>query len=135
MHVNTHAWLKSQVLVACACHISLSSHLLPSHVSPVLAPAVPRRSLRDHSRLRPRRPHTDVSVHTILPNFPDLKGLVKRTPHEDEQSGYLTKSVANTRTASRKRSRDSLKERVGGWARKPSRSAMCVPPNAGKSTG
>ena len=47
---------------------------------------------------------TDVSVHTILPNFPDLKALVKRTPHEDEQSGYLAKSVPNTRTAGRKRS-------------------------------
>ena len=32
-----------------------SSHLHPSHVSPVLAPAVPWRSLRDLSR--PRRPH------------------------------------------------------------------------------
>ena len=65
MHVNTHAWLKSQVLVACACHISLSSHLLPSHVSPVLAPAVPWRSLRDHSRLRPRRPHWRSCPHDL----------------------------------------------------------------------
>ena len=49
------AWLKG----VCRAHvvISLSSHLLPTHVSPVLALAVPWRSLRDHSRLRPRRPH------------------------------------------------------------------------------
>ena len=48
----THAWLKG----VCSAHvvISLSSHLLPSHVSPVLAPAVLWRSLRDHSRQRPR---------------------------------------------------------------------------------
>ena len=36
---------------------------------------------------------TDAPVHTFLPNFPDLKALVKRTPHEDEQFGYLAKSV------------------------------------------
>ena len=35
---HTHAWLKG----VCSAHvvISLSSHLLPSHVSPILAPAV-----------------------------------------------------------------------------------------------
>ena len=49
----THAWLKG----VCSAHvvISLSSHLLPSHVSPIIAPAVPWRSLRDHSRPRPHR--------------------------------------------------------------------------------
>ena len=57
---------------------------------------------------------TDVSVHTILPDFPDLKALVKRTPHEDEQSGYLAKSVPNTGRATRKRTREPLKGTVGG---------------------
>ena len=47
---HTHAWLKS----VCSAHvvISLSSHLVPSHVSPVLAPCC---SLTVTSR--PRRPH------------------------------------------------------------------------------
>ena len=36
---------------------------------------------------------TDVSVHAILPNFPDLKAQVKRTPHEDEEFGYLADST------------------------------------------
>ena len=36
---------------------------------------------------------TDAPVHTILPNFPDPKARVKRTPHEDEQFGCLAKSV------------------------------------------
>ena len=57
---------------------------------------------------------TDVPVHTILPNFPDLKVLVKRTPHEDEQSGYLAKSVPNTVRATRKRTREPLNGTVGG---------------------
>ena len=39
---------------------------------------------------------TDVSVHAILPNFPDLKAQVKRTPHEDEESGYLADSARST---------------------------------------
>ena len=39
---------------------------------------------------------TDVSVHAILPNFPDLKAQVKRTPHEDEEFGYLATSALNT---------------------------------------
>ena len=53
MRVTHKCWLKG----VCSTHvvISLSSHFLPSHVSPVLAPAVPWRSLRDHSR--PRRPY------------------------------------------------------------------------------
>ena len=45
----------SRVRVCSAHVVSPLTHLLPSHVSPVLAPvfpAVPRRSLRDHSRLR-----------------------------------------------------------------------------------
>ena len=39
---------------------------------------------------------TDALVHTILPNFPDPKARGKRTLHEDEQFGYLAKSVSNT---------------------------------------
>ena len=47
----------SRMAQDCSAHvvISLSSHLLLSHVSPVLAPAVPARSLRDHFRPRPYR--------------------------------------------------------------------------------
>ena len=40
---------------------------------------------------------TDVSVHAILPNFPDFKAQVKRTPHEDEGFGYLAISTLSTR--------------------------------------
>ena len=50
---HTHAWLKD--VRSAHVVISLSSHLLPSHVSPILAPAVPWRSLREHSRPRPHR--------------------------------------------------------------------------------
>ena len=39
---------------------------------------------------------TDFDVHDFLPNFPDLKAQVKRTPHEDELFGYLAKSALNT---------------------------------------
>ena len=39
---------------------------------------------------------TDAPVHTILPNFPGPKARVKRTPHEDEQFGYLATSVLLT---------------------------------------
>ena len=39
---------------------------------------------------------TDVSVHAILPNFTDLKAKVKRTPHEDEEFGYLADSTHST---------------------------------------
>ena len=40
---------------------------------------------------------TDVSVHAILPNFPDLKkAQVKRTPHEDQEFGYLADSTHST---------------------------------------
>ena len=39
---------------------------------------------------------TDDPVHTFLPNFPDLKAQVKRTPHEDEHFSYLAKSALNT---------------------------------------
>ena len=39
---------------------------------------------------------TDALVHTFLPNFPDPKARVKRTPHEDEQFGNLAKSVLLT---------------------------------------
>ena len=39
---------------------------------------------------------TDFDVHDFLPNFPDLKAQVKRTPPEDELLGYLAKSALNT---------------------------------------
>ena len=39
---------------------------------------------------------TDALISMVLPNFPDPKARVKRIPHEDEQSGYLAKSVLLT---------------------------------------
>ena len=39
---------------------------------------------------------TDFDLHYFLPNFPDLKAQVKRTPHEDEEFGFLAKSALNT---------------------------------------
>ena len=38
----------------------------------------------------------DVSVHAILPNFPDLEAQLKCTPHEDEEFGYLADSTHST---------------------------------------
>ena len=84
----THAWFKDMKrYVACACRLSSSClHLLPSHVSPVSVCC----SGHFETNL------TDALVHTVLPNFPDPKTRVKRTLHEDEQFGYLAKSVSNT---------------------------------------
>ena len=39
---------------------------------------------------------TDFDVHDFLPNFPELKAQVKRTPHEVEEFGYLALSVPYT---------------------------------------
>ena len=54
---HMHGSSVHKMLFACACrHLSLT-HLLPSHVSPVLAPAVPWQPPRYHSWLwRPRLP-------------------------------------------------------------------------------
>ena len=85
---DTHAWLK---LFAVRMS-SLFTHLLPSRVSSVFAPAVLWRSLRDHSRLRPH-------WHLCPPDpaeLPDLNAKVKRTLHEHEQFGYLAKPVLTT---------------------------------------
>ena len=38
----------------------------------------------------------DISVHAILPNFSDLRAQVRRTPHEDEEFGYLAKFLPPT---------------------------------------
>ena len=38
----------------------------------------------------------DSDIHKFLPNFPDPKAQVKRTPPEDELFGYLAKSALNT---------------------------------------
>ena len=88
----------SRLKSVCSAHvvISLSSHLLLSHVSPVLAPLL---FLDGHFETTPDYDLddlTDVSVHAILPNFPEQKAQVKRTPHEDEEFGYLAKSALNT---------------------------------------
>ena len=39
---------------------------------------------------------SDDPIHTFLPNFPDLKALVKRTPPKDELFGYLAKFLPLT---------------------------------------
>ena len=87
---------------ACCAHmhgsrvsaVRMSSCL--SHVPPVLAPL---RFLDGHFETTPDNDLddlTDVPVHAILPNFPDLEAQVKRTPHEDEEFGFLAKSALNT---------------------------------------
>ena len=43
---------------------------------------------------------TDVSVHDFLPNFPDLKAQVKRTPPEDALFGNLAKFLPPTESTS-----------------------------------
>ena len=52
--------------------------------------------LDGHFEATPDYALTDLDVHDFLPNFPDLKTQVKRTPPEDELFGYLAKSVRNT---------------------------------------
>ena len=78
----THTWLKVVKGVLHAHVVSLLNltiSLLTFHPS----------SLHGHFETN----LTDAPVHTILPNFADLKARVKRTPHEDKQSGCLAKSV------------------------------------------
>ena len=52
--------------------------------------------LNGHFETTPDYDLTDFDVHDFLPNFPDVKAQVKRTPHEDELCGYLAKSALNT---------------------------------------
>ena len=81
----THAWLKvmKNVFVACACRLSW-----------FLSCFARLRLLFLHGHFETN--FTDAPVHTILPNFPGPKARVKRTPHEDEQFGYLATSVLLT---------------------------------------
>ena len=73
----THAWLKG----VCSAHVmSPLTHLLTSHVSPVLTYVLPCCSLTVTSR-------------------PLLEAQVKRTPH-DELFGYLAKSAPSTEVMS-----------------------------------
>ena len=81
----------AQGCLQCACRrLSLSSHLFPSHVPPVLAPLL---FLDGHFETTPDYDLTDFDVHDFLPNFANLKAEVKRTPHEDEEFGYLADST------------------------------------------
>ena len=93
----THAWLKG----VCSTHvvISLSSHLLLSHVSPVLAPLL---FLDGQLKTTPDCDLIDIDVRVFLPNFPNLKAQVKRTPHEDEEFGFLAKSAQSVTIAKRR---------------------------------
>ena len=90
MRVHINAWLKClKRSIACVSHLSISPS--PFHVSSILA--VPWRSPRDHSRLRPHwrsRPHV-LAVHTC----PESAG---HAPLHTSiaKFGYLTKSDANT---------------------------------------
>ena len=40
--------------------------------------------------------HAWLKGQGVLPNLPDLKAQVKRTPHEDEEFGYLADSAHST---------------------------------------
>ena len=53
--------------------------------------------LDGHFETTPDYDLTDFGVHDFLPNFTDIKAQVKRTPHEDEELGYLDKSALTTR--------------------------------------
>ena len=81
----THAWLKvmKKMFVACACRLSW-----------FLSCFTRLRLLFLHGHFETNS--TDAPVHTIRPNFPGPKARVKRTPHEDEQFGYLATSVLLT---------------------------------------
>ena len=85
---DTHAWL----MLFAVRMSSLLTHLLLSHVSPVFAPAV----FDGHFETTADYDLTDFDVHDFLPNFPDLKAQVKRTPPEDELFGYLAKFLPHT---------------------------------------
>ena len=69
------------------CHLTFS--LLEFHPSLLLL------FLDCHFETSPDHDLTDFDVHDFLPNFPDLKAQVKRTPHEDELFGYRAKSALN----------------------------------------
>ena len=81
----THALLKvmKKMFVACACRPSW-----------FLSCFTRLRLLFLHGHFETNL--TDAPVHTIRPNFPGPKAGVKRTPHEDEQFGYLATSVLLT---------------------------------------
>ena len=80
-----HTWMV-QGCLQCACR-----HLSLSHVSPFLFFSCFTRPcsccFESHFEITPDFHLTDV--HDFLPNFPDLKTQVKRTPLEDEEFGYL----------------------------------------------
>ena len=73
------------------CHLTFS--FLMFHPTLLLSSLL---SLDGHFETTPRYDLIDFDVHDFLPNTPDLKAQVKRTPHEDELFGYLTKSALNT---------------------------------------
>ena len=52
--------------------------------------------LNGHFETNPDYDLIDFDVHDFLPNFPDLKAQVKRTPPENELLGYLANSALNT---------------------------------------
>ena len=51
--------------------------------------------LDGHFETTPDYDRTDFDIHDILPNFPDVKAEVKRTPHE-ELSSYLAEFLPPT---------------------------------------
>ena len=79
-------WLHAHVVIS----LWLSFSRLMFHPSSF---AVPPRSLWDH-------PH-DVPVRTVLPNFPDLKAQVKRTPHVATWPSPSSSQVMNPRSSTR----------------------------------
>ena len=80
----THAWLKIAV------RMSSSLFVAPSPFSCFTR----LRLLFLHGHFETNL--TDALIHPFLPNFPDLKAQVKRTPHEDELFGYLAKFLPPT---------------------------------------
>ena len=84
----------AQGCLQCACrHLSVISLLL-SHVHPSLH--LSSLQFLDGHFKTPDYNLTEFDIHDFLPNFPDLKAQVMRTPHEDELFGYLAKSALNT---------------------------------------
>ena len=87
--LHTHVSRVSAVRMSSSlCHLTFS--LFMFHPSLLLL------FLNGHFETNPDYDLIDFDVHDFLPNFPDLKAQVKRTPPENELLGYLAKAALNT---------------------------------------
>ena len=89
---HMHGSRVSAVRMSCLPWLTFS--LLMFHPSLLMSSLL---FLDGHFETTPDCDLTDFDVHDFPQNFPDLKAQVKRTPNEDELSGYLAKSAFNRR--------------------------------------